>query len=120
MGIAHEISDITQTSPLRGKTILVTRAVHQAEEFSTALRSLGADVLEFPTIRICDPDSWDDLDRCIKKIAGYHGIIFTSVNAVEKFFQRVDANTLFDLKEKILCAIGIKTQEALRTSGIAP
>ncbi|MGD0338989.1 MAG: uroporphyrinogen-III synthase [Bacteroidota bacterium] len=93
---------------------MVTRAVHQAEDFSTALRSLGADVLEFPTIRICDPESWDDLDRCIKNIAGYHGIIFTSVNAVEKFFQRVDADTRLVLKEKILCAVGSKTREALR------
>lgn len=115
MVMTHEISNIAQTSTLQGKTILVTRAVHQAEEFSSALRALGANVVEFPTIRIGDPDSWEDLDRCIQKLDQYHGIIFTSANAVEKFFQRVHSDTRSIFREKTLYAVGVKTQEALRT-----
>ncbi len=114
MGITDEISGRAQHFPLQGKTILVTRAVRQAEEFSMALRSLGASVVEFPTIQISDPVSWDDMDRCIGNIGRYDGMIFTSVNAVEKFFMRVDARLQPAFQNKMICAVGGKTQEALK------
>ncbi len=41
--------------PLFGKRIVVTRTREQAGELSKALRDLGADVIELPTIRIEGP-----------------------------------------------------------------
>ena len=114
----REISERKERTPLRGKTILVTRAEHQAGEFSTALRALGADVVEIPTIRVVDPDSWDDVDRCVGNIRKYNGIIFTSINAVEKFFARVDTSTRPVFHGQIICAVGEKTQDALERYGI--
>jgi uroporphyrinogen III methyltransferase/synthase len=119
MGMTDEISGRARRFPLEGKTILVTRAVRQAEEFSTALRSLGARVIEFPTIQICDPDSWDDMDRCIKNISRYDGMIFTSVNAVENFFMRVDTGLEPAFQNKMICAVGKKTQDALKRYHLA-
>ncbi len=44
------------TGPLFGKRVLVTRAREQASALSERLRYLGADAIEFPTIRIAPPD----------------------------------------------------------------
>jgi uroporphyrinogen III methyltransferase/synthase len=114
MGMTDDISDRARRFPLEGKTILVTRAVRQAEEFSTALRSRGACVVEFPTIQICDPDSWGDTDRCIENIGHYDGMIFTSANAVEKFFTHIDARLQPAFQNMMICAVGGKTQQALK------
>jgi uroporphyrinogen III methyltransferase / synthase len=113
MGTTNEISGWVQRFPLEGKTILVTRAVRQAEEFSTALRSLGAQVIEFPTIQICDPESWDELDRCLTNLNRYDGLIFTSANAVEKFCTHSDGARRTAFRNMVICAVGAKTQEAL-------
>src|SRR5207302_8195549 len=44
-----------ETRPLFGKRIVVTRTRKQAGALSGALRALGADVFELPTIRIEPP-----------------------------------------------------------------
>ena len=44
-----------ETRPLFGKRIVVTRTRKQAGALSGRLRSLGADVIEIPTIRIEPP-----------------------------------------------------------------
>ena len=90
----------------------MTRPEHQSGDFNTALESLGASVVVYPTIRICDPESWNDLDRCIGQLERYSGIVFTSANAVERFFRR---RTTASLDDTTMYAVGSKTQEALRT-----
>ncbi len=106
----------TETHPLTGKTIIVTRPAGQSGGFSTTLASLGASVVAFPTIRISDPESWDDLDRCVSALGTYHGIVFSSANAVERFFTRTGPEALGDAA---VYAIGSKTQEALRAFHVA-
>src|SRR5216117_3352722 len=44
-----------ETRPLLGKRIVVTRTRKQASVLSSKLRSLGADIIELPTIRIGPP-----------------------------------------------------------------
>ena len=41
--------------PLSGRRIVVTRARAQASDFAAALEALGAEVVQFPTIRIVPP-----------------------------------------------------------------
>ncbi len=106
--------------PLAGKTILITRAREQSAEFGTRLRSLGAEVIELPTIEIVPPLSWKELDRAIDQLASYDWIIFTSVNGVIYFWQRLlerkrDAVFPRDLK---VCAIGPATANRLREKGV--
>ena len=48
-----------ETKPLFGKRIVVTRAREQASGFLQELSSLGAECIQFPTIEIIPPDSWD-------------------------------------------------------------
>jgi len=77
--------------PLMGKRIVVTRAREQASDLVARLAALGADCLEFPTIKVAPPDDWSPLDRALDDLAKYDWLIFTSVNGVEFFFQRLFA-----------------------------
>jgi len=106
--------------PLFGKTILVTRAREQASDFRALLEECGARCLEFPTIEVVPPPSWEPLDRALKTIDRYQWVIFTSVNGVRFLFQRLealgeDARALHGIR---LGAIGPKTAAALEERGL--
>lgn len=72
--------------PLSGKRIVVTRARKQAGELSEKLRALGADVLEFPTIRIEPPTDLREFAELVQDAHSYDWIVFTSPNGVTAFF----------------------------------
>lgn len=108
--------------PLCGRKIIVTRAAEQAGEFSAKLTARGATVLECPTIKLVEPDSWQLLDLAIRDLASYDWLVLTSGNAVRFFFQRLealglDARALAGVK---VCAVGPKTAEEARHFGIKP
>jgi len=106
--------------PLTGKKILVTRARDQAGVFSAALRDLGAEVIELPTIEIVPPVSWADLDRGIDQIASYDWLIFTSTNGVNFFWRRWLEKNKDRLPTTLkICAIGPATAYQLMEKGIA-
>ena len=97
-----------ETRPLFGKRILVTRAQEQARELSALLAEQGAEPVECPTIRLVPPESWRELDEAIAELRRYHWVIFTSVNGVRPFMERLrqrgqDARALAGLR---LCCIG--------------
>ena len=103
--------------PLFGKRILVTRARAQASEFADLLEANGAEVIQFPTIKIQPIVNVD-----VPSPNEYDWVIFTSVNAVEIFYERLRENgkdTRAFSTSKI-CAVGPKTVEALNRIGIQP
>ena len=75
--------------PLLGKRIVVTRARAQASDLIHKLSALGAECLEHPTITIEPPVDWAPLDQAFDRIAEYDWLIFTSVNGVKFFFERL-------------------------------
>ncbi len=77
--------------PLLGKRIVVTRARAQASDLIRTLADLGAQCLEFPTIRVLPPDDWRLIDQALERLAEYHWLVFTSVNGVQQFFDRLFA-----------------------------
>jgi uroporphyrinogen III methyltransferase/synthase len=108
--------------PLFGQRILVTRTRQQASTLSARLRDLGAEAIELPTIRIMPPDDWGPLDRAIDTLANYDWIVFTSVNGVRFFWERLtlaglDARALHGVG---LAAIGPATAGALESHGLCP
>jgi len=108
--------------PLFGKRILVTRARRQASALSRLLSERGAQPIELPAIDIQTAIDSEELDRAISNLEHYHWIIFTSVNGVEAFWQRLhnlkrDSRALSGLR---VGAIGPATAQALETSGIVP
>lgn len=100
--------------PLFGRRIVITRPRGQAEDLALQLHDLGAEVIEYPTIEICPPLSTGPLDAAIERLSSYDWLIFTSVNGVRFFLERLDSsrNDLRALRAKI-CAIGPATRKAV-------
>jgi len=105
--------------PLQGRSILVTRARHQASALSAALENKGAEVLAIPTIEIVPPASYGPLDRALAEIQKYAWLILTSANGVEALAQRLpDPAKLQDaLGSAKIVAIGPATARALAAHG---
>ena len=110
----------SNTLPLAGRRILITRAREQAEEFSRLLQNYGAQVVAFPTIEIAPPEDWHPLDEAIGKLDAYDWVIFTSVNGVKFFTQRLKekGKDITVLGGKKICAIGPRTQGELEEMGL--
>ena len=105
-----------ESRPLFGKTIIVTRSRDQASEFSEQLIELGANVLEYPTINITSPDDFGPLDRELDSLESTDWLIFTSVNGVDAFFNRIFelGRDVRDLKGVKICSIGPSTTERIK------
>lgn len=104
--------------PLLGKKIMITRAHDQSSAFAKRLKSLGADVIEFPTIEISPPSSWKKVDNAIANLESFDWIIFTSANGVNFFFQRLGKKRKNILPPSIkVCAIGPATADQLLKRG---
>lgn len=109
-----------EEKPLFGKRIVVTRAREQASDFVARLSDLGAECVEFPTIEVIPPLSWKDLDRAVGELETYQWLVFTSVNGVKYFFERLENSRkdVRDLKGIRIAAIGPKTADAVRQRGV--
>jgi len=107
---------------LRGKRILVTRARSQALSLVQRIESLGGEVVEFPTIEIRSPESYDRLDQSINQIGIYDWLMFTSVNGVEQFLNRFEklGKNIADLAGIEVGAIGPETAKRLTAAQIQP
>lgn len=105
---------------LFGKRILITRPKGQAESFIELLEKEGAITIQFPAIETVPPDSWDMLDNAINKLDSYQWLIFTSVNGVRFFMERlkIKGKDVRELKNIKICAIGPKTAAAVESLGI--
>lgn len=109
-----------EAKPLFGKRILVTRAPEQATDLSDLLAEQGAEPIECPTIQLVPPESWEPLDRAIAELRRFRWVVFTSVNGVRYFMERLchagkDARALAGAT---ICAIGPKTADELATVGL--
>ncbi|MGZ9215193.1 MAG: uroporphyrinogen-III synthase, partial [Candidatus Binatia bacterium] len=78
------------------------------------------EVIEFPTIEIQAPASFAELDRALQQITAYQWIIFTSVNSIEPFLERLEIakKSLADLANVQVAAIGSETTRRLAAAGI--
>ncbi|HEX9020818.1 MAG TPA: uroporphyrinogen-III C-methyltransferase [Nitrospirota bacterium] len=109
-----------ESKPLFGKRVVVTRSRGQASVFAEMLIDRGASTVEFPTIEVVPPASWDELDSAVNAIETYHWVIFTSANAVKFFMERLRdlGKDLRMLKGVNICAVGPKTAESLGQYGL--
>jgi uroporphyrinogen III methyltransferase/synthase len=101
--------------PLFGRSIVVTRASHQAAAFIDELEALGAGVVHVPCIEVVPPPSLGDLDAALARLEAYDWIVFTSVNGVQAFLDRLatSAGDIRRLGHVRLAAIGPETGRAL-------
>jgi uroporphyrinogen III methyltransferase/synthase len=113
--LKKNLTTLKKNSLLKGKKILITRPVEQAKGFIKALKVQGAQPISFPTIRIISPRGWSKVDKAIENLSGYDTLIFTSVNGVKFFFQRLNekGKNIGPLKKLKMVAIGPKTAAAI-------
>jgi uroporphyrinogen III methyltransferase/synthase len=125
--IGHVVSLRDQLSwfesrPLFGVRVLVPRSRVQAGDLSRALRALGADPVEVPTIAIEEPASYADLDDALTRLSSYAWVVFTSTNAVAAVLARCDALGLDSraFAGARIAAVGGATRRALLARGLRP
>ncbi|HSO19016.1 MAG TPA: uroporphyrinogen-III C-methyltransferase, partial [Desulfosarcina sp.] len=106
--------------PLLGRRIVVTRARLQASGLIRRLTELGAECIQCPTIRVVPPADWAPVDDAIAALDRYDWIVFTSVNGVDAFFERLFQQGLDtrQLSRIRTAAIGPATAGRLRTWGL--
>ena len=111
---------------LHGVRVVITRPEGQSEALSQRLRALGAMPVPFPVIAIVPPEAGGALDRALKNLSDYDWTIFTSVNGVVHFWQRLSATSgvpadsltgIPGFKGRI-AAIGPATAAALEQRGV--
>ncbi len=90
--------------PLFGEKIIITRAREQSAGLVSCLHELGAETICWPAIRI-EPLPWK-----LDSISVYDWAIFTSVNGVRYWFDRIT-----DVRELTarICAIGPATRSSI-------
>ena len=106
--------------PLHGRTVVVTRARAQASGLSAKLRSLGAEVVELPAIRIEPRIEAPEVRDAVADLHSYALVCLTSPNGVRLLFEAMaeqgrDARALANAT---VAAIGPGTAAALAERGV--
>jgi uroporphyrinogen III methyltransferase / synthase len=104
--------------PLRGATVLITRAAGDAGPLRERLQALGAEVVEAPAIEIRPPADPTQLDTALSRLNAYDWLAFTSRVAVRSVAERMAALDVEVPARLRVAAVGAATAEALRESGI--
>ncbi len=106
--------------PLHGRRVVVTRARAQASGLAATLRTLGAEVVELPAIRIESRIESDAVRRAVDAIHIYALICLTSPNGVRLLFEALAAAGLDAraLANATVAAIGPGTARVLAEHGI--
>lgn len=105
--------------PLLNKNIVITRSAVQSDSSIKLFEELGASVLQFPTISIIDPSSFELFDNAVTNLANFDYLIFTSANAVKSFSKRItDLSISPDLTKIKVIVTGSKTSESCREEKI--
>lgn len=110
-----------ESAPLFGKKIVVTRSRAQASVLASKIEALGGLAINCPIIKN-EPAPPERLTIMINRLPVYTHIIFTSVNAVDIFFNSLinsgkDSRVLGHIK---ITSIGKATTESLIKYGIIP
>lgn len=102
------------TGTLAGLRVGVTRSRTQASVLAERLADAGAVPVELACLEFVPPNSWQAFDAAWAERAGFDGIIFTSVNAVQRALERGGP-----VGETRVVASGPATAEALRERGVS-
>jgi uroporphyrinogen III methyltransferase/synthase len=105
-----------ERKPLFGRRVVVTRPRAQAAEFAEQLEAWGAEVIPFPTIETVLPATFARLDDAIRRAGDFDWVVFTSVNGVRVFFDRLQeiGDDVRRWHRARLAAIGPQTAKALQ------
>lgn len=107
------------SKPLTGKCVMVTRERSQARELVEQIEALGGEAFAFPLLKMTPPHDYKQLDEAIRTLDTYDWLIFTSVNGVRFFFERMDGlGVAVQGYAGRVAAVGPKTAAALEERGL--
>jgi uroporphyrinogen III methyltransferase/synthase len=114
------MSEAVTTRPLEGKRIAITRPPEQAAALAERLEALGARTVPLATIAIAPIEDPSALDAAIANLASYDWLVFTSVNGVAAFAERLAACERDWAARGLarVAAIGPATARALEERGV--
>ena len=117
----HDTLAWLERRPLHGQVVAVTRARAQASGLASRLRSLGAEVVETPAIRIEPRPVEGELLEAVSRIREYALVCFTSPNGVRLLFQALEGagHDARAFAGATVAAIGPGTAAELARCGIA-
>ena len=106
---------------LRGKRVIVTRAVEQSESLLSALRESAAIPVLLPMVSFAPPDDPSTLDEALRNLKNFDWIFLTSQNALRAMQDRSKLLPLplADLIAGVrIAAVGPATAEAVEHAGL--
>ncbi|MGW6150265.1 uroporphyrinogen-III synthase [Bacillus mycoides] len=98
---------------LAGKTVLITRAQHQAKQMSVAVKERSGIPLEIPLLRM-EGTSHRKIQHIAGQLHSYDWVIFTSKNGVAFFLDSLRKKLPGPIK---IAAVGVKTKLELEKRG---
>lgn len=107
--------------PLYGRTFLLLHGGATARKASSRLQELGANVYVAPVSQIVDPPSWTIVDQTLSHIERYDWVIFTSQEAVTRFFQSLKRLNM-DIRRlrAHIAVVGPQTEALVKDYGLYP
>jgi len=105
---------------LRDIGILVTRAAHQQTDIESLIEDGGGIPYSIPLIKIDSPESWEHTDAAISELDSFDWIMFTSVNGVDGFLDRLkqSGRKISSMSPNKIAAVGSKTRMRLESFGL--
>lgn len=106
--------------PLFGNRYYVTRPRERESRLTESLRRLGAEVVEFPSIKTIECPLDADMEQIYRSLERYQYLLFTSPYGVKVFLNhlrklRIDIRKIGSTK---IGAIGTATKKAMEDAGI--
>lgn len=107
--------------PLAGRTVMLLRAGRAAARARERLEEYGATVLLASVSAVTDPVSWEAVDEAITHLERFDWVIFTSQEAVSRFFSAMRRLRL-DIRKLSaqIAVVGPQTAAAVQDYGIYP
>lgn len=110
-----------QARPLHGRQVVLLRSSARISRAVRWLENWGAEVMLCPVSRLTDPESWEPVDRCIRRLERYDWVIFTSAESAARWFTRmrrlgVDVRHM----RARIAVVGPETAVRIREWGLVP
>lgn len=107
------------STPLHGRSIVVTRARHQNDALRDQLTGLGARVVEMPLLAIVEPDDEGrERDAVLQRFHEFDWIVVTSPNGAERVAPFLKAAVAAGDHSSFpkLAVVGVATQRSLEST----
>lgn len=106
------------TLQLKGKKILVTRAVHQADSLCNLIEQRQGKAVRFPVLQLLPVDDFVKVKETLGQLGDFDWVFFISSNAVN-FALQTKSGRIDTVRNVRFAAIGQATAKAMQQAGIA-